>query len=360
MVIGQRSIMSGGAIQAVQLGDELRALGHTVCFIFDNPDHPVAAAAQARVAERFPLLAVAMSSWPKPAVLRRVRRWLREQDTQIIYAIKGRGLSTALLATTGWNLPVVGQRGVNYPLDFYSALKYRHPRVKAIVAVSHSTAQTLAESAVALGRKTRVVYQAYDRRFLHPADPGCLRRELDLEEAVPLIGVVGNLQPRKGHIHLLHCLPTILAEFPRARVVLIGSGRLENILPEGFQHREAVIHLGFRNDVPDLLPGLTISVNPAIEGEGLTGTTRESMAAGVPVVVSDVAGTGELIRDGKNGFLVPPRAEETMTDRILRLLRDAELRRSLADNARRDIQALCSPEQRVENMLEIFEAAMAA
>ncbi|MBL7033596.1 MAG: glycosyltransferase family 4 protein [Candidatus Delongbacteria bacterium] len=358
VIVGQRAVMSGGAIQAVQLCEELQQRGHAVCLVFDRPDHPVAAAAQAEVAARIPLLAVEMRSLPTFATLRQVRRWLRQHQVEVIYAIKGRGLSTALLATIGTGLPVIGQRGVNYPLDRFSALKYRHPRVRAIVAVSQATARVLVENAPSLSSKVRVVYQAYSERFLHPTDPGRLRRELDLEETIPLIGVVGNLLPRKGHFHLLRCLPAILREVPEAKLVFIGSGQLESVLPVGFSDRAAVIHTGFRDDVPELLPGLTLSINPAIEGEGLTGTTRESMVAGVPVVVSDVAGTGELIRDGENGFLVPAGDEQALTDRILRLLSDIALRRKFTDTARKDMLALCSPEQRVETMLELFTSAL--
>jgi glycosyltransferase involved in cell wall biosynthesis len=360
IIVGQRAVMSGGAIQAVQLGEELRQRGHQVCLIFNRPNHPAAARAQQEVASRFPFLAVEMSSLPSIATLMQVRRWLKEQGTEVIYAVKGKGLSTALLATVGMRTPIVGQRGVNYPLEFSSRLKYRHPRVKSIVAVSRTTAAVLAEDDPVLGLKARVVYQAYREQFLHPEDPGRLRRELELGEEIPIVGVVGNLLPRKGHIHLLRALPAILEEFPDTRLVFIGSGHLEQVLPAGFRHKQSVIHVGFRNDVPQLIPGLTVSVNPAIEGEGLTGTTRESMVAGVPVVVTDVAGTGELIRDGENGFLVPPLDEEALVDRILRLLRDGNMRQQMAATARSDIQKICSPETRVNKMLELFRAALVA
>jgi len=352
--------MSGGAIQAVQLAEELRKREHQVCLVFNRPDHPLAAAAQDEVASRFPFLSVEMRSLPSLGTLLQVRRWLRGHRTEVLYAVKGKGLATALLATIGSGMPIIGQRGVNYPLDFSSRLKYRHPRLKSIVAVSQTTAAVLAESDPALGRKARVVYQAYSEQFLHPEDPGRLRRELDLAEEVLIVGVVGNLLPRKGHIHLLRALPAILKEFPDVKLVFIGSGHLEQVLPEGFEHHNSVIHIGFRKDVPQLLPGLTVSVNPAIEGEGLTGTTRESMVAGVPVVVTDVAGTGELIRDGVSGFVIPPGDEEALADRILRLLRDEKMRKQMAGIAHSDIRKMCSSETRVEKMLELFRAAMAA
>jgi glycosyltransferase involved in cell wall biosynthesis len=359
IIVGQRAVMSGGAIQAVQLAEELLQREHQVCLVFNRPDHPVAAAAQEGVASRFPFLSVEMRSLPSVATLIQVRRWLREHGTEVIYAVKGKGLSTALLATIGMGIPIVGQRGVNYPLDFSSKLKYRHPRVRSIVAVSQTTAALLAQDDPVLGRKARVVYQAYGEQFLHPEDPDRLRRELELGEEVLIVGVVGNLLPRKGHVHLLRALPAILHEFPAVKLVFIGSGHLEQVLPDNFEHHESVIHLGFRNDVPQLIPGLTVSVNPAIEGEGLTGTTRESMVAGVPVVVTDVAGTGELIRDGESGFLVPPLDEEALADRVLRLLRDEKLRKQMATVARSDIVEMCSSDTRVKKMLELFRAAMA-
>lgn len=358
IVVGQDKIISGGAIQAIELTRELRERGHAAGLVFPPPSGSYSPEPFRRIEQEGLLLGTVPMRGTLLRGALRLRRLLRRERIEAVYAVKGNALALALLATTGLRLPVVAHRGVDYPISRFSRLKYHHPRVRAIVAVSESTRRTMAASSPRLGRKTVVVYQAVAGRFFHPEDPGRLRREYAIPEHVPVIGVVGNLLPRKGHRHLVACLPAILAEFPDARFVFIGAGRLSDVVGPGVPGGDRILHTGFRRDPHELLPGLTVSVNPAVEGEGLTGTTRESMAAGVPVVVTDVAGTKELIEDGVSGFIVPAGDPAALAAPILRLLRDPQLRRRMGAKGCERVEAIASAEARARAMERIFREAI--
>jgi len=354
IVVGQDKIISGGAIQAIELTRELRERGHAAGLVFPPPSGSYSPEPFRRIEQEGLLLGTVPMRGTLLRGALRLRRLLRRERIEAVYAVKGNALALALLATTGLRLPVVAHRGVDYPISRFSRLKYHHPRVRAIVAVSESTRRTMAASSPRLGRKTVVVYQAVAGRFFHPEDPGRLRREYAIPEHVPVIGVVGNLLPRKGHRHLVACLPAILAEFPDARFVFIGAGRLSDVVGPGVPGGDRILHTGFRRDPHELLPGLTVSVNPAVEGEGLTGTTRESMAAGVPVVSTEVGGVPEIATHEVNALLVAPRDAEAMARAILRLLADADLAKQLAANAAARVAERYTPESYRRALTRIY------
>ncbi len=360
IAVGQDKIVSGGAVQAVQLAGELRNLGHRVRLVFMPPRDVYASTRFAELEGEGLLPAVVpMRGWRLALGALALRRIIREDGTEVIYAVKGRALTVALLATLGTNMPIVGHRGVNYGFDAAARIRYHHPRVRCIVAVSKSTKELIARSSERLGLKTEVVYQAADDRHFRPTDPGRLRREFGIAPGVPVVAVVGNILPRKGHRHFLESIPGILAEFPSARFVVIGAGDKDPLLGACSPAvAEALTFTGFRTDVHELLPGVTVSVNPAVEGEGLTGTTREALAAGVPVVVTDVAGTKELIDDGVCGLVVPPGDPECLREAVCRLLRDEALRVKLGGAGRARMQEMASSRVRAAAMERIFANAV--
>lgn len=164
-----------------------------------------------------------------------------------------------------------------------------------------------------------------------------LHRRYGLPPEAPLIGVVGRLNRMKGLEDFLHAARRIISAIPAARFVIVGSGNtstdtspgedtyLEELrrLAADLGLADRVIFTGFRPDIPTLLPGLTISVLPS-HSEGLSNALLESMAAGLPVVATDVGGTREAVTDGQTGLLVPPHEPDAVASSVIRLLRDPE------------------------------------
>src|SRR5262249_59584148 len=96
----------------------------------------------------------------------------------------------------------------------------------------------------------------------------------------------------------------------------------------GIQDR--VLPIGFRSDMPDVLSAAEIVADLSYEGLGITGTLREAMALGVPVIGSAAGGNPELVVDGESGLLVPPRDVPAMAAAVRRLLTDSALASTLA------------------------------
>jgi glycosyltransferase involved in cell wall biosynthesis len=95
----------------------------------------------------------------------------------------------------------------------------------------------------------------------------------------------------------------------------------------------AVTWTGFREDISRLLAAMDIYIQPS-NNEGLSLSLLEGMAAGKPVIATDVGGTSEVIVDGKTGLLIPANSTKAISSAILKLLRNPDLCNYLSREAR--------------------------
>jgi glycosyltransferase involved in cell wall biosynthesis len=151
---------------------------------------------------------------------------------------------------------------------------------------------------------------------------------------------VGRLSPEKGFADLVEAARLVVQELPDAGFVIVGDGPSRQGLEA--QLRDAglaghVVLAGFRADVDALLPGADVLAQSS-HTEGLPNVVLEACAAGVPVVATDVGGTGEVVADGVNGRLVPAGAPRTLASRLLELLRDPVRRQAMGEEGCRIVR----------------------
>ena len=245
--------------------------------------------------------------------------------------------------------------------NLWASLLGRLCRVPAIVAHEHMWAYTgsrirplldrfviarLADAFIAVSSEGRLRMLEIERipaadvvlipngvPALPPGHGDPVRDELGIAADVRLIGSVGHLRPEKAYEVLVAALP-LLAD-ATTELLIAGEGperdRLERLAAElGVSSR---VHLpGARADVPDVLAALDIAVCCS-DFEGGPLSVMEYMAAGLPIVATDVGGLPELIGDGVTGLLVPPRSPEALALAIDRLATDPALARRLGDAA---------------------------
>jgi glycosyltransferase involved in cell wall biosynthesis len=160
-----------------------------------------------------------------------------------------------------------------------------------------------------------------------PANAGAraaLVHELGLPEGTRLIGAVGRLNWAKDPVSLVRAYRIVRERHPATAVVWIGDGAVRAEVEaaaatEGVAGR--VILLGDRSDVPRLLTGLDLYAMSSLT-EGYSIALLEACAAGLPIVATDVGGNGEIVRDGVNGLLVPPRDPQRLAVALNALLDD--------------------------------------
>lgn len=193
----------------------------------------------------------------------------------------------------------------------------------------------------------RVIGNGLDlRRFeSQPQAVASLREELQLARFTHLLGMVATLSDFKDHTAFLHIAARVVAEKPQAGFLVIGDGpnraALEALSAQ-LRLGDNVVFTGYRSDI-DTLTGLLdvacLFTNYRIISEGLPNAVLEAMACGVPVVATDDGGTVEILQDGVEGFLVSRNDVEISSRRILELLNDDELRRSMGQRGRATIAA---------------------
>jgi len=114
--------------------------------------------------------------------------------------------------------------------------------------------------------------------------------------------------------------------------------------------------LGHRDDVRELLHAAHIACLPSWR-EGTPRSLLEAMACGLPVVATDVPGCREVVRNGDNGLLVPPRDPQALADALRRLINDPELRTSMGARSRQRAVDEFSAEHVIERTMAVYEAA---
>lgn len=157
-------------------------------------------------------------------------------------------------------------------------------------------------------------------------------RELGLPVDAVVLLSVGELIKRKNHKTAIKAVAKI--NNPNVYYVICGTGGLEEHLKElaislGIANRVKL--LGYRTDVSEIFKASDVFVFPSYQ-EGLPVALMESMASGMPCVVSNIRGNVDLIEDGKGGYLIGPEDTDGFTNSILRLLDNAELRVSLGSH----------------------------
>lgn len=205
--------------------------------------------------------------------------------------------------------------------------------------------------------KIEVIYNGVDLAQFNPnGSRGKIRREFFIKLDVPLIVSVARLVSDKGLIYLVRAAEEVVQRFPQARFMLVGAEENRSYAQElkqvGAQllSRGNLMFTGYRMDVPDILRDADLFVLPSLK-EGLPNTILEAMAIEKPVIATEVCGIPEVIRDGVNGFLTPPRSISALVNAIVALLSDEPRRQEMGKKGRELIVEKFS----LDKMIEQYE-----
>ncbi len=149
-----------------------------------------------------------------------------------------------------------------------------------------------------------------------------------------VVGNVGRLSEQKGMEYYLKAIPMIVKRHPETRFMVIGTGTDEEklrILAEKLSIKPYVHFMGYRADVQNLMSQLDLVVLSSL-WEGMPLTPLEAFSVKKTVVATAVDGTVEIIRDGKNGYLIPPRDPEAIAEKVIDLIEHPDRRHDMEEN----------------------------
>jgi glycosyltransferase involved in cell wall biosynthesis len=160
----------------------------------------------------------------------------------------------------------------------------------------------------------------------------------------------------KGIEYFLAAAALVSQRFPDVRFVIAGDGNNRRELEEyaatlGLASK--ALFTGFRTDLAKILPEAAVSVLPSLS-EGLSNSLLESMAAGVPVVATNVGGNPEIVEDGISGLLVPPRDSEALATAMIRVLTDTGLAARFGLAGRNRVREMFSMQRSVDSVERLY------
>ena len=223
--------------------------------------------------------------------------------------------------------------------------------------------QATAKAFIAAGGRAdlcRVVYNGFksDRFDLVTTDEiAQIRTQLGIGDA-PLVGLFSRLSYWKGQ----HILLEAVKNLPEVQVILVGEalfGEQEYVselkeLADVSELAGRVHWLGFRDDVPVLMKACDVVVHTSTEPEPFGRVIIEGQLAQKPVIASAAGGALELIEDGVNGYLFPPKNSSALGEAIAKLVADSHLAQTLAQRGYQDAKQNFA----LETILESFERAI--
>ena len=211
-----------------------------------------------------------------------------------------------------------------------------------VVTVGGSTRQYMIREKGIPAEKVMTIPTGIDLSvFNADGDQGDLRQELGIPSQAPVFGTVSVFRRLKGHQVLLEATPKILRAIPEARLLLAGEGPQERNIRNKIEELgigRSVLMPGFREDVPRVLNTMDVFVFPSLQ-EALGTAILEALAMRRAVVASRVGGIPEIIEDGKTGFFINPENPTDVAEKVIRLLKNPELRRQVGDQGRRFVEA---------------------
>ena len=319
----------GVQVHVAQLAEVLRDRGHQVLVLAPG-DRP-AAQPWVRVVGRpvrVPYGGSVAPIAPSPGTYRRVREMLRRFGPEVVHAHEPLTPSVGMWATlVSDRVPVVAtfHSGADRSLLFDAAAPILR-RVARRIAVRVAVSERAADFARArLHGAFRIVPNGVDvQRFAEaaPAELGPGR----------ILLFVGRLHERKGFAVAVEAFGLLAGERPDVRLVVAGQGEQRSALDAlAVDARARVTMLGSvpNADLPPYHAAADVLIAPSVGGESFGIVLVEAMAAGLPVVASRIPGYVEVLTDGVQGLLVPPRDPLALAEAAGRLLDDADLAREM-------------------------------
>ena len=353
---------TGSAEPVIRLLTGLRSRGHRVLLGLIAGDRFEQKAREAGL-DPLPGLSLEVRGNPLRALadLRRVRAIVRAEGVDVVHTHHSHDHWLGFLARSGSEAALVrtfhNARAVR--LGWPSPALYR--RTDALIAVSREIEERARHAGVPAPRLARADGVVDLARFETGDGGAAIRKEFDLG-GTPVLGCVARLAARRGHELLIRGFRLVLAEYPGARLLLVGKGegraRLEAVVAELGLARE-VLFTGYRDlDLPGVLQALDVF---ALMGAGSDESCRaalEAMAAGRPVIGRRVGALPETVLHGVTGLLVDDDRPESVAAALRALIAEPERAAAMGRAGRERARALYGTDAHAARVEAIYESAL--
>lgn len=177
----------------------------------------------------------------------------------------------------------------------------------------------------------------------------------------PSVISLRNLEPIYDIETLIKSVPLILKNFPEVKIIIAGAGSQENYLKElsqslGVQNSIRFIGRYSHDELPIYLNSIDVYVSTSLSDAGIAASTAEAMACGLPVVITNSGENDKWVCDSYNGYIVPVRNPKILSEKIVYLLKNPDLRKKLGENNRKTIEDKNNYYKEMEKMEHFYRS----
>jgi len=232
-------------------------------------------------------------------------------------------------------------QGFDWGFHEYAWLRMTNSLPDKIICVSEAVKKTVLDREGVAESRIAVIHNGVDIQHVPSEMEAVTRRELGFKDDHLVLGMVANYnRPVKGVANFLDAIPAIVSAVPAARFLFVGGGDEEHALRDKARALGVdpyVVFAGYKKDIHRYYEIMDVSVLTSFS-EGLSLTLLESMGYGIPVVATRVGGNPEVVAEGRTGYLVPVNDTRILVDRIVSLLQNPDVRRSMGNEGRLRIE----------------------
>ncbi|MHA1990393.1 MAG: glycosyltransferase family 4 protein [Candidatus Hodarchaeales archaeon] len=225
--------------------------------------------------------------------------------------IKEFKLKTILISKTGTIVP-------SYKKEYYLPDDLDNSK---IITISKTIFKYLISNYKISEHKIKQIYQGINLDYFNQKKDYEFNSELNhLTNFSPILGCIGYLFERKGHIILIKALLKIKQDLPRVHLLIVGDGPDESLLKKETKDlglEESVTFIPFTRDPVVVYNRIDLLILPSLSKEGLPNVILEAFAMKIPVIASDIGGISEVVKNKETGFLIKPGHVKDLAKAIL-------------------------------------------
>lgn len=316
-----------------------------------------------------PELVRPLHPWKDWLAARRLTQLFRSRRPEIVHTHSGKAGVLGRLAAARAGVPIIVHtiHGPSFgPFQGLAAnLLFRCAERRAAKVTTHFVvvAQALQEQYLAAGigrteQYTKILSGFVLDPFLAAGNDLELRARLGLGPEDIIVGKIARLFKLKGHDDLFAIAPALVRGCPGLKFLLVGDGPWRPRFAARARALGLESHFVFTGLVPpEAVPGLIGVMDIVVHlsrREGLARALPQALAAGRPVVAYDCDGAQEVCLDNETGFLLSPGDLTGLSERLLRLAQDADLRRRLGRRGRQLVQQRFGAQQMVDDLYQLY------
>lgn len=230
-----------------------------------------------------------------------------------------------------------------------------------LITVSDAVKQDLIRYDHLPEEKIKVIHNGCDiDRFMNPSVQEDLRAAWKIPPGAPVIGTVGRLAKEKGQALLIEAVSLLRSDFPDLHLLLVGEGPEREALEKEAARRgvgNRVIFTGFQREIPALLSLMDLFVFPSLN-EGFSNALLEAMAAGKPVIASDIIENAEILPSEKFGLRVPPNDVTALAQQIAFLLKHRSEAAAMGSRAQARVASQFTDAMMMEEIQGLYQTLL--